>query len=249
MTDNKNNLEQLAENFDGALKDDALLYQQRETKTGKEQMKLLHGKKRMEFFLEYYGKKVLGISVFLLFLLYVAVHYLTTPGTALNILAVNATETELSEEAQQYFQDFLTKNQLDPKKNEVHVNQSIYVDANSMDAFNKSSVNMTITLFTTQAVDLFLSDEDFFRSMAIMGYIADLRTYLSEEQTSLIPKEDLIYVNTYETGEELLVGIRLKPENSWISRVKLYDYDAIIGISDGARNPETARKMLNEIIE
>ncbi|MCD7736923.1 MAG: hypothetical protein LUI07_08205, partial [Lachnospiraceae bacterium] len=55
-----------AEKFKGVLDDDASIYQQRETKTGREQMAGMDKKGKWEFFKEYYAKKLLVVMALIL---------------------------------------------------------------------------------------------------------------------------------------------------------------------------------------
>lgn len=240
---------QNAEKFHGALDRDAAIYQKRVNKSGKEHLKELRGKNKFEYFREYYGKKVLVAAVLVFLVVYFTFNYIHTPDTVLGILAVNADGTADEEYETGYFEEFIKQNGVDSGRNTVSVNRSVHVDANSSDTLNLAAVDNVVTLFMTQAVDVFLSDEDFYRSMAAMGYCADLREYLTEEQLTAVDGADLLYETVQETGEERLVGIRLQPDQEWLARMGWYEgYEVFVGVSDGSKHEALAAALLLEIL-
>ncbi len=253
-----------AEKFKGALDENASIYQQREVKSGREQMAALHGKDRWEFFREYYGKKLLGAAVIAAVVLYFIYNYVTTPDVALNILAVNASGKGNEEYEEAYFSDFLEQNEVDSFQYVVSANRSVNVDANSEDSFNTSSVETIVTLFTAQEVDLFFADNDFFLSMAALDYMENLEDCLTEEELAALDEDDLVYVTVQESddvyeieedpdsnaGKTILAGIRLSLEEGWLKEMNWYPggFDVIVGIPLSVRNEELALAMFREIV-
>ncbi|MCD7715362.1 MAG: hypothetical protein LUI39_02775 [Lachnospiraceae bacterium] len=253
-----------AEKFKGALDETASIYQQREVKSGREQMAALHGKEKREFFREYYGKKLLAAVVIAVVVLYFIYNYVTTPENALNILAVNASEEGNEEYEETYFLDFLEQNGVDASRYVVNANRSVNVDANSEDSFNTSSVETIVTLFTAQEVDLFFADNDYFLSMAALDYMENLEDYLTEEEIAALDEDDLIYVTVQESddeyemekdpdsnaGETILAGIRLSQEEGWLKEMNWYPdgFDVIVGIPLSVKNEDLALKMFREIL-
>ncbi|MCC8046882.1 MAG: hypothetical protein LIP12_15610 [Clostridiales bacterium] len=256
-----------AEKFKGALDADALIYQHREEKSGKEQMKSLHGKNRREFFKQYYLKRILIIAAVLLFGVILLYNIVTTKNYALSILVVNASGDVNEEEDQEYFGKFLELNDMNTSKNEVYLNRSLNVDINSEDSVNTSNVQTIVNMFTRQGVDLFLSDSDFYLLMAERSYFKNLEDYLTEEEVASIDEENLVYVTLLETekengedgtddsetnaGETILAGIRLSPEEGWLADRGWYEdgMDIIVGLPVSVTNKELAVGLLKEILD
>lgn len=256
-----------AEKFKGALDADALIYQHRDEKSGKEQMESLHGKYRREFFKQYYLKRILIIAVVLLFGAILLYNVVTTKSYALSILAVNASGDVNEEEEQEYFEKFLEQNDINTSKNEVYLNRSLNVDVNSEDSANTSNVQTIVNMFTRQGVDLFLSDSDFYLLMAERSYFRNLEDYLTEEEIASVSREDLVYVSLLETekeseedgtddseansGETILAGIRLSPDDGWLADRGWYEdgMDIIVGLPVSVTNKELAVSLLREVLD
>ena len=102
--------------------EDSILYKKTVQKTEREKLKELHGKDKAWYLLQYYGLQTLIALVLIAVVGYVVIHYVTQKNIALQIMAVNAVQSEnnpASEES--YYTDFLTENGLDPKENTVFV--------------------------------------------------------------------------------------------------------------------------------
>ena len=62
--------------------------------------------------------------------------------------------------------------------------------------------------------------------------------------------DDLIYDKDVETGEEIVVGIRIDAgENQWLSDTGWYEKEAIVSVAQGAPHPELIKEMLLDILE
>lgn len=94
---------------------------------------------------------IIGIISFLI------IHYVTQKDTALEIMAVNAIQSEDNPAGDSgYYNGFLKENGLDPDKSEVLVSSNLGASANENDGASAESIQMIQSRFMTQSVDVFL---------------------------------------------------------------------------------------------
>jgi hypothetical protein len=167
---------------------------------------------------------------------------------ATGILAVNAYGENKKFESSQDFDDFLVRNERDPKKESVIVDCSTYVLPNYDDSVNRANLQHVRNLFMTHMIDVFLADEEFFLAMGQSDYLIDLRKCIPEDVLDS-QKEDLVYTTNMITNEEILAGIRVYPEQPWIQNAGWYDEPVIIGLSAVMKDQELAVKLFLEVIE
>lgn len=195
--------------------EDSILYKKEEPKTEREKLKELHGTDKVWYLVQYYGLQTVVALAVIGILAFLIVHYVTQKDTALEIMAVNAIQSEDNPAGDSgYYNGFLKENGLDPDKSEVLVSSNLGASANENDGASAESIQMIQSRFMTQSVDVFFADYDFFYSLGEFDYLADIREYLPEELLEKY-KDDLVYVKSTETGKKYPIGIKLE-KNAWV---------------------------------
>lgn len=240
----------------GVLEDDALIYKRDRDRTAKENFAGMDTKGKIQYFIQYYAVKT-ALFLFLICLsVYMVVHVVTKKDMAMGILAVNGDgENPVATDAS-YFSDFLEENGYDAKKNTINLNYSMYLKTGSDDGISQSSLEMIQVLFFSQAIDVFMADEEFFAKMAQENYLMDLETVLPENLLERYAGA-LVYTDVVILGEEgesfrterRLCGIRIEPDNRWIAGTGWYRTPVIVGLAEGAGNRELAVRMLEDILQ
>ena len=227
---------------------DSVLYQKAEHKTELEKIKELHGKDKVWYLVQYYGLQAVIALVLIATVSYVIIHYVTQKNTVLQIMAVNAVQSEHDPAADEaFYTDFLEQNHIDPRKNTVLVSDGLGATTNPDDNASVESIQMIQSRFMAGSVDVFFSDYDFFYSLGEFDYLADIRDYLPAERIEQY-KENLVYVKSAQTGNRYPIGITLK-NNTWVDKTGWYQETCVVGLADELKNSDVAVKFIEEILE
>lgn len=227
--------------------EDSILYKKEKPKTEREKLKELHGKDKIWYLVHYYGLQTIVALAIIGIISFLIIHYVTQKDTALEIMAVNAMQSEDNPAVDSgYYNDFLKENGLDPDKSEVLVSSNLGASANENDGASAESIQMIQSRFMTQSVDVFFADYDFFYSLGEFDYLADIREYLPEELLEKY-KDDLVYVKSIETGKKYPIGIKLE-KNAWVKETGWYPDACVVGLADGLKNKDLAVKFIEEKI-
>ena len=227
--------------------EDSILYKKEEPKTEREKLKELHGKDKIWYLVHYYGLQTIVALAIIGIISFLIIHYVTQKDTALEIMAVNAIQSEDNPAGDSgYYNGFLKENGLDPDKSEVLVSSNLGASANENDGASAESIQMIQSRFMTQSVDVFLADYDFFYSLGEFDYLADIREYLPKELLETY-EDDLVYVKSTETGKKYPIGIKLE-KNAWVKETGWYPDTCVVGLADGLKNKDLAVKFIEEKI-
>ncbi len=227
--------------------EDSILYKKEKPKTEREKLKELHGTDKVWYLVQYYGLQTVVALAVIGILAFLIVHYVTQKDTALEIMAVNAIQSEDNPAGDSgYYNGFLKENGLDPDKSEVLVSSNLGASANENDGASAESIQMIQSRFMTQSVDVFFADYDFFYSLGEFDYLADIREYLPEELLEKY-KDDLVYVKSTETGKKYPIGIKLE-KNAWVKETGWYPDTCVVGLAEGLKNKDLAVKFIEENI-
>lgn len=227
--------------------EDSILYKKEKPKTEREKLKELHGKDKIWYLVHYYGLQTIVALAIIGIISFLIIHYVTQKDTALEIMAVNAMQSEDNPAGNSgYYNDFQKENGLDPDKSEVLVSSNLGASANENDGASAESIQMIQSRFMTQSVDVFFADYDFFYSLGEFDYLADIREYLPEELLEKY-KDDLVYVKSIETGKKYPIGIKLE-KNAWVKETGWYPDTCVVGLADGLKNKDLAVKFIEEKI-
>ena len=123
--------------------ENSALYRKTENKTERQKISELHGQDKVWYLLQYYGLKTLlvlalvGVAVFLI------VQRFTDKESALGIMAVNAMQiADNPVDESSYYDDFLSDNGIDIKKNKVEVSSGLGANTNENDSASVQSIQM-----------------------------------------------------------------------------------------------------------
>lgn len=228
--------------------ENSALYRKTENKTERQKISELHGQGKVWYLLQYYGLKTLlvlalvGVAVFLI------VQRFTDKESALGIMAVNAMQiADNPVDESSYYDDFLSDNGIDIKKNKVEVSSGLGANTNENDSASVQSIQMIENRFMTQSVDVFFADYDFFYSLGEFDYMADIRDYLPDEILDRY-KDDIVTVKSVETGKEYPIGIKLE-DNAWIDETGWYPDSCVVGLAEGLKNSDLAVEFIEKILE
>ena len=230
-----------------ALGEDSDFYQKPEIKTEKQKWSELSKKQKRRYFRDYYLWKTLGVALGVFIVAFLIIHFATKTTMVMGVMAVNTDGTHIEATSPDYFNDFLEANGVNPKKEKVNLNYTIWIDPNSGESVDTTSLETIQTLFMTRSVEVFFSDETFFKCMAGTDYLVDIRDYLPEE---LIEKyqDDIVWTEVEETGETIAAGIRLR-DNAWVKATGWYDGEVVVGMAHGMKSPELATALMEEILK
>ena len=232
---------------ESTLDEKASIYQKNEPKSEKQKWKELKGKDKLWYFKEYYGLQVAGIILGIVVVAFLVMHFATKQDVALGILAMNADGEKIEASGTDYFQDFLKENGINTRKNVVSVNYTLYLNPDAPSAGDSSTLDSIQTLFMTQSIDVFFSDEKFFKTMAGQDYMTDLQEFLPKELLDQYA-DHFVYAKNTETGKQIVAGIRLE-NNEWLKKTGWYQNSAVVGVADSVKHDKLAKQMMLEILK
>ena len=245
----------LAAKKESVMDEDALIYRREREKTEKEKLSGMNKKEKLQYLRQYYGVKALLVVCVIVFSVYLGIHFATMKDNVLGILAVNGDGENPVAVDTEFFKPFLEENGLDTEDNVVSVNYSLFINPNANDSISTTTLESIQVLFFSQAVDVFVADENFFMQMAQTDYISDLTEYLPEEVLKKY-EDKLVYADVLvssDTGEEesvrRLVGVRIDANNKWLASTGWYKSEVIVGLAGGSEHAELALSMFTDILE
>ena len=210
-------------------------------------MKDLKGKAKIEYYIEYYGWRTLGAISVCAIIIFLIVHFATNKTIVSGVLAVNCDGENMQAVDNTYFDDYLEEMGYDTSRVTMTVNCGLYVKADYEDQVTRSTMQTIQTMFVTHAVDVFLADEEYFVAVAQSDYLANLEDVLTEDE--LEGHEDqLVYATDAVTGQEILAGIRLTNDSTWLAATGWYEDGAVIGLTEVRKSDDLAVEMLKRAI-
>ena len=215
-----------------------------------EQMKGLSPKKKIEYYIQYYGVVTAVIIIVIIAVTSFVVGRIRAKDVAEGIMLVNA-YGEASDDEETYLDDLLTDYGIDPAKNEIEVNGNIYINGDGKNTIDPqmalASSQKIVALASSDSCDVFFSDESYFATAESDGMCADLSDYIDEEVIEA-HKDDLYYYNDPETGKEILAGIKLPCDSGLMGELGWYTEDPIVGIIVNPSNPELAAYIVEAML-
>lgn len=202
-------------------------------------------KDRVGYIWEYYKIPILVAILAIAIVISFISHFVTKKETLANVMMVNAVVTDKEKESD-IFVDFLKENGYNTKKQEISLNDSLFVDPDSTDSSSMYSYQSLQTIMIAGGVDVFLSDEKLFDDLNKNTEFKDLSTVL-DESTMEKYKDNIIMATDEDTKKEYPSGILLK-NNAWIQKKGLYDSDVVIGISIASKNDKVNKQILDMIL-
>lgn len=162
-------------------------------------------KGRLRYFFYYYKWHVLIFLAVFIFAVTFIYGRVTQKDTVLQVIMVNGFPNVEGEAIMADFEKHIT---MDPKKEQILLDSSFYIDMDSNTMFDEQASEKLYVMSAAGVVDVVLADRDYFLDMAEAGYLLNLSTVLTEEEIAQYGDRTFYYdsPNNYAEGMEL-VGI------------------------------------------
>lgn len=236
------------------LNDNANIYQKRENQSEREKWNSLDTHGKIEYFKDYYLKKVLVSLIILAFVTYFIVT-IATPKSDI-VLSVAMVNCPLPEnELTQITDDMNQLLSVDQK------HEKIRLDANySTVATDTSTVQRLLLFISTGELDILIAPQSVFQVFASQGLISPLTDLLTTDRYSSIPVNDLFSCKTLEedeqgylhaTGPLGIYGINISnnPLFKDFNPSALQKDPLIIGVNSVSENSKNAVSFLQYILD
>lgn len=210
-------------------------------------IKELKGKDKIEYYLEYYGWRTVGVIAVVSIFIFLVIHFTTSKEIVSGILAINCDGTSMNAVDGSYFDDLLSEMGYDTSKSTMTVNCSMYVKADYEDSVTRTNMETIQTMFVTGSVDVLLADEEFFVAVAQSDYLADLSEILTDEEIQK-NEDNLVYATNMITNERILAGIRVSNSSEWMAETGWYKDGAVIGLASLRKSDKLAIEILRRAI-
>ncbi len=219
----------------------------------------LKGKEKLTYFWDYYKWVVILIAIGIIVMITIIRAVSQKKDNALYVLAVNADPYAGEEVKDGLFTDFLTKQGIDPEKEEVMLNTSIQYlggsspsDIYAMQAFT--------TIMGSGSADVVMMPEDLYREQASLGAFVPVQYYFSPEEMEALGdriirvEKDPDLFSFAEQDEDdapgttYARGIRMESTDR-IGESGLYgDTPPVIGIAYASEKPELAAALVRDLL-
>lgn len=245
-----------------------------EFKEEREAIKNATFKKRAEYFWDYYKIHTIVIVFVAILLGAFANSYLTAKDTVLYVAMINSyAETEAIEEIEANYLELLDVN---TKKYDVILSNSIYLNYEEQDTNHVYSVQTLVTLVSAGEVDILASEEATYVELAYQEMFMDIEELLTEEELAMY-EDQLFYVdkavidvinqlddayadeseypeyvygsNPEEMEEPVAVGIYAEAGTTMTDTFYYYDDVAVIGVVANSGRVDNAMGFLELMLE
>ena len=170
------------------------------------------GKKAwFRYFIGYYKWQLLLVLLLTVFIIHCIVNAVTRKDTVLQVSFVNGTTTLTEEE---FMADFPSFSGMNEKKEEALLDTSLVIDTENFSALDRQYVDKLYLMCSTGSVDVCITDESFFPTLADSGYLLDLRELFSEEEMEELSGRILSYEsshNDYEGSQPVGIDVSDSP--------------------------------------
>lgn len=209
-------------------------------------LKEMEPKKRREYIWEYYKWYIIVGTFFLIFGIYLIVHYATKKEIVANVIMVNADVEMANEMGNELFDSFLEENGYDIKENEIVLNDGLCFDPNGQGKENYYSYQSMLTVLEAGGADIYFSDEGAYALIQDIGLLKDLTEVLPKDILDKY-QDELCYTTDEETGDVYPSAIVLK-DNEWIEASKMYPDKCVVAAAYGAADEQLQQKLMLEIL-
>ncbi|MGN0482954.1 MAG: hypothetical protein ACI4HI_05310 [Lachnospiraceae bacterium] len=204
----------------------------------------LEKEKRIPYIWEYYKWWILGVVLAVAAVIFILVQiFMPRKDVVLRVCAVNVDGSVIRDSS--YFDDFMKQNQYDLNEKQLDVNFNLTIDMKNTTGTAQTTLQNIFTLMNAGAVDVFLSDEELFQSLADEEMIENLEDYASEEFLEE-HKKDIVYGTSLETGEKYPAGVRLSKDSRFLQDDLFYVTPAVIGFCGPLEQDYEAQKQFLE---
>ena len=209
-----------------------------------EQMKGLTPKKKIEYYIEYYGLITLGIIAGAIAVISFIVQQVRAKEEVAGVMVINSLST-MNEESkeQEYMDDLLQSLDIDPSENTIMINDNIFVGENADVQMAAAGIQIIQALIMSRTADVAFVDESYCAALVSSECFGDLRDYLD---AAVLEKhaDDILYCRDSETGEDIAAVIKIPADSPWMQGMGWYAADCYAGIIVATENGEIAEHML-----
>lgn len=183
-------------------------------------LKEMTPKERVSYIFDYYKFHILGVLVAIIVIVSIVRTLVAYRDPVIELLMVNA-EVADTDALQDSFNELLSENGLDPKKNCVQINDSLVIDFDNTANYQEQATLQVFVVSGTYSG--FFSDEATFEHYKGRNIFCDLEQLLSKELLEPYAS-DLIYDTDPDTGRSYVCGIHLTQENNaWLADNQAYE--------------------------
>lgn len=209
-----------------------------------EQMKGLTPKKKIEYYIEYYGLITVGIIAAVIAVVSFVVQQVRAKEEVAGVMVINSLSTMNEESREQEYMDGLLESLgIDTAKNTIMINDNIFVGENADVQMAAAGVQIIQALIMSRTADVAFVDESYCAALVSSECFGDLRDYLD---AAVLEKhaDDILYCRDSETGEDIAAVIKIPADSPWMQGMGWYAADCYAGIIVATENGEIAEHML-----
>ena len=170
-------------------------------------------KERLAYYIEYYGARTLLIAICVIGLVTVIIKNITAKDVVLYAAMYNTMDLKKDGAYAESFKEYA---QINPKQQDVIIDETMYIDLVHWDEYTNSSIEKTMLFITSQELDVMISQEFVIEYFAYFDLLMDVREFLTPEQLEKY-KDSLYYIDRHMLENEQ------EPEDSLYLEYK-HDY-------------------------
>lgn len=219
---------------DTRLDETASIYNHKETKTEKEKWNSLSNKGKLQYFKDYYFKYILIGIIFLIGIISILHTVISKKDTVFTLTIVNGTMT--SEEIEDLSTTLSKKLEINPHKEEVLIDQSLYTDSTSS---LSTAANQKLSVYSYSGqYDIIIAERSIFEEYASYEYFSNLEDLLPSELKDCF-SDSFLGVTPY--------GISLKNNKTFKELTKNMD-NPVLAIFQTSNHKENAIRFLQSFV-
>lgn len=196
-----------------------------------EQMKGLTPKKKIEYYIQYYGLVTAIVIAAIIFVIYFAVSVATEKDDVAGIIVLNNNsdvyETNDGSELDEYLNNLLAKYQFDAKDYEITTEAGYYIGDGVDSTTAYATTTKLQTVLMAKAVDIVFFDDRYDDELVAMGAFCDITEMLPEGYDTSDTSKFLYYTDE-ETGETFPAAVRVSPSSKFLKMAGWYTEDSTI---------------------
>lgn len=223
------------------LEEEADIYKKRDDQSEREKLGNMTTKEKAAYLKQYYLKTAIIVTFAVVFSIVALVSILSPkPETKLSVAVINDSLTASALESVKT--DFMNYANLDPEKEEVLIQDNLYMTADTFDQSSAMTLQKIAAMSLSGTLDIIITTEDAFKQLTTSGYFADLSDELPSNLYSKYT-DDLFLAKSAEDNTQKAYGIRLTDSKKYKS-MSQFDEDYIIGIINVSPNKENAQAFI-----
>ena len=226
------------------LDESAAIYQQRKKQSEKEKLKDMNLRNKMAYLWEYYHIVILLITAAIIIAIY-TIYSILTPNVHPRFYAAIVNSNIITDQVQEYGQDFADYLQLDPKTENVIMNDNLTVSMGSDFATNMQEV--LTAYIASREVDVIIAPETDFKGYIQSEYFINLSDELPTDVYSMLT--DYFYLSSAPSDpEQNAYGIYLS-DTDLFQDASYNDDPYILGIVANYTHKEDTVKFIKYLFK